>query len=77
MSIVEDADFQHILRVLNTNVDGREKVPYALCKIRGIGRRFANLICKKVIDAASRGVWRFCYVRCDLVELLQWSAIHN
>jgi hypothetical protein len=24
--IVEDADFQHILRILNTNVDGRHKV---------------------------------------------------
>lgn len=44
---MEDKDFQHILRVLNTNVDGRHKVPYAMTKIRGIGRRFAILICKK------------------------------
>jgi small subunit ribosomal protein S18e len=40
-------DFQHILRVLNTNIDGRRKVMFALCKIQGIGRRFSNLICKK------------------------------
>ena len=26
MSLVAGADFQHILRILNTNVDGREKV---------------------------------------------------
>ena len=40
-------DFQHILRVLNTNVDGKAKVMYAITSIRGIGRRFANLACKK------------------------------
>jgi len=53
--VIEDAEFQHILRVLNTNVDGRERVAIALTKIRGIGRRFANLICKKAdIDLAKR-----------------------
>jgi len=53
--IVEDADFQLILRVLNTNVKGTDKVMYALTKIRGIGRRFANLICKKAdIDLNKR-----------------------
>merc|ERR1712194_820597 len=26
---------------------GREKVMFALCAIRGIGRRFANVVCKK------------------------------
>jgi ribosomal protein S13 len=45
--VVEDADFQHILRILNTNVDGRHKVMYALTRIKGIGRRFSNLLCKK------------------------------
>jgi small subunit ribosomal protein S18e len=53
--IVEDADFQLILRILNTNVKGTDKVMYALTKIRGIGRRFANLICKKAdIDLNKR-----------------------
>jgi ribosomal protein S13 len=47
---VEDADFTALLRVLNTNVSGSRKVMYALCQIRGIGRRFANLICKKVSE---------------------------
>ncbi|RKP18258.1 hypothetical protein ROZALSC1DRAFT_30035, partial [Rozella allomycis CSF55] len=39
--------FQHILRVLNTNIDGKNNVMYALTSIKGIGRRFANLACKK------------------------------
>merc|ERR1712224_1147614 len=38
---------QHILRVCNTNVDGRQKVMYALTNIKGIGRRLANLVLKK------------------------------
>merc|ERR1711959_355347 len=45
--VVKSDDFQHILRVLNTNVDGRQKVQYALTSIKGVGRRFANIICKK------------------------------
>eukprot|EP00013_Stygamoeba_regulata_P008560 CAMPEP_0177676456 /NCGR_PEP_ID=MMETSP0447-20121125/27805_1 /TAXON_ID=0 /ORGANISM="Stygamoeba regulata, Strain BSH-02190019" /LENGTH=56 /DNA_ID=CAMNT_0019185033 /DNA_START=35 /DNA_END=205 /DNA_ORIENTATION=+ len=45
--IVEKADFQHILRVLGTNVDGREKVAFAFTSIRGVGRRFSILACKK------------------------------
>jgi len=40
-------DFQHILRILNTNIDGTRKVMFSLTAITGIGRRFANLICKK------------------------------
>ena len=40
-------DFQHILRVLNTNVDGKQKIMFALTSIKGIGRRFSNICCKK------------------------------
>eukprot|EP00922_Rhytidocystis_sp_ex-Travisia-forbesii_P070320 GHVS01105062.1.p1 GENE.GHVS01105062.1~~GHVS01105062.1.p1 ORF type:complete len:156 (-),score=28.90 GHVS01105062.1:230-697(-) len=48
-------DFQHILRILNTNIDGREKVIVALTAIRGIGRRLSTLICKKAdIDLQKR-----------------------
>jgi small subunit ribosomal protein S18e len=45
--LVVGPDFQHILRILNTNIDGRIKVMYALTKVPGVGRRFSNLICKK------------------------------
>ena len=55
MRLIVGDDFQHIIRVLNTNVDGREKVMYSLTKIKGIGRRFSNLVCKKAeIDLGKR-----------------------
>eukprot|EP00924_Labyrinthula_sp_SR-Ha-C_P008750 maker-scaffold_2-snap-gene-1.2-mRNA-1 protein AED:0.22 eAED:0.22 QI:0/0/0/1/1/1/2/0/137 len=40
--LIIGSDFQHILRILNTNIDG-------------IGRRFANVICKKAeVDMSKR-----------------------
>ena len=46
--IIEDAEnnFKHIHRILNTNIDGKRTVPFALDKIKGVGRRFGFLICK-------------------------------
>ncbi|KAJ6954015.1 hypothetical protein NC652_005674 [Populus alba x Populus x berolinensis] len=35
MSLVANEDFQHILRVLNTNVDGKQKIMFALTSIKG------------------------------------------
>jgi Ribosomal protein S13/S18 len=43
----EKSNFQYIIRLLNTNVDGKQKVMYALTKIKGVGRRYSNLVCKK------------------------------
>ena len=41
--------------MLNTNVDGKQKVMYAMTSIRGLGRRFSNLICKKAeVDMRKR-----------------------
>jgi small subunit ribosomal protein S18e len=28
-------------------VDGKQKVMYALTQIKGVGRRYSNLVCKK------------------------------
>lgn len=54
-SLMAEDSFQHILRVLNTNVDGKQKIMYALTSIKGLGRRFANLACKKAeIDMRKR-----------------------
>lgn len=44
---MQGPEFQHILRILNTNVEGKRNVVFALTKIKGMGRRFADLICKK------------------------------
>eukprot|EP00612_Vaucheria_litorea_P002983 CAMPEP_0171464028 /NCGR_PEP_ID=MMETSP0945-20130129/7477_1 /TAXON_ID=109269 /ORGANISM="Vaucheria litorea, Strain CCMP2940" /LENGTH=153 /DNA_ID=CAMNT_0011990967 /DNA_START=18 /DNA_END=479 /DNA_ORIENTATION=+ len=47
MSIVfADESFTHILRLYNTNIDGKVKIPFALTSIKGIGRRFSTLVCK-------------------------------
>ena len=55
MSFVSDASFTHILRVCNTNIDGRQKVVYALRRIKGVGRRFSTMVCKKAdIDTTMR-----------------------
>merc|ERR1719239_361960 len=32
---------------MNTNIDGRRKIPFAITSIRGVGRRFAFVVCKK------------------------------
>jgi len=47
MSLIIPDRFQHILRIMNTNVDGKKKTMYALTAIKGVGRRFSNLVCKK------------------------------
>ncbi|KAJ2722535.1 ribosomal 40S subunit protein S18B [Coemansia sp. Benny D115] len=47
--------FQPMLRLLNTNVDGAIKIGYALTKIKGVGRRYANIVCKKAdVDLSKR-----------------------
>ena len=48
MSLVIPANFQHILRVLNTNIDGKRNIMFAMTAIKGIGRRYANIVLKKV-----------------------------
>ncbi|KAI5149627.1 small subunit ribosomal protein S18e [Enteropsectra breve] len=40
----DKADFQHIIRLYNTNIDGNKKTPFAMTKIRGIGKRFAKVV---------------------------------
>lgn len=53
--LIQPEKFQHILRVLNTNIDGRRKVGYALTAIKGVGRRFAHVVIRKAdVDANKR-----------------------
>ena len=55
MSMLMSEDFQYVLRILNTNVDGRQKVMYAMTAIKGIGRRLSCLMLKKAdIDLNKR-----------------------
>ena len=39
MSLVIKPNFQHILRVMNTNIDGKRNIMFAMTAIKGIGRR--------------------------------------
>ncbi|ESP04475.1 hypothetical protein LOTGIDRAFT_198613 [Lottia gigantea] len=47
MALVIPEKFQHILRIQNTNIEGKRKIMYAMTAVKGIGRRFANIMCKK------------------------------
>ena len=48
-------NFKHIIRLQNTNVEGKRIIVNALTAIRGIGRRMAHMICKVAkIDVTKR-----------------------
>jgi small subunit ribosomal protein S18e len=69
----EKSNFQFILRLLNTNVDGKQKIMYALTKIKGVGRRYSNLVCKKAdVDLNKRCVLK--WASSDLHKLIPSSA---
>lgn len=54
-SLVIPEKFQHILRVMSTNIDGKRKVPIAMTAIKGVGRRYANVVLKKAdVDLTKR-----------------------
>merc|ERR1712117_94739 len=55
MSLIIPGTFQHILRVMNTNIDGKRNIMFAITAIKGIGRRYANIVLKKAdIDLTKR-----------------------
>merc|ERR1712018_1006615 len=55
MSLVIPTNFQHILRVMNTNIDGKRNIMFAITAIKGICRRYANIVLKKAdIDLSKR-----------------------
>ena len=47
MQFKQEKDFRFILRLFNTNMDGKQKIPYAIRRIRGIGRRLSTVITQK------------------------------
>uniref|UniRef100_A0A8C6HR30 Small ribosomal subunit protein uS13 n=1 Tax=Mus spicilegus TaxID=10103 RepID=A0A8C6HR30_MUSSI len=55
MSLVIPEKFQHILRVLNTNIDGWQKIAFAITAIKGVGRSYAHVVLRKAdIDLTKR-----------------------
>ena len=72
LAIKDGGDFQHILRILGTNVDGKQKVMYAMCSVKGIGRRFSNIVCKKAdVDMDKRAGELTQKEMDDLVNVVQ------
>jgi small subunit ribosomal protein S13 len=43
----DEKDFKHLVRVLNTDLDGKKPILYALTKIKGIKYMLSNAICRK------------------------------
>jgi ribosomal protein S13 len=88
-SLVIPEKFQHILRILSTNIDGKRKVMFAMTAIKGIGRRFSNIVLKKAdVDLNKRAgectdeeVCMICYsitfVRTNCVLNSVFSIQHN
>ena len=55
MALVFPEHFQHMRRLLKNDLPGNEKIMYSLTRIKGVGRRFANLCLKRVdIDMSKR-----------------------
>jgi len=51
----EREEFRHIVRILDTDLDGKKTVAYSLCGIKGIGRRVANvLVVSSGIDSRAK-----------------------
>jgi hypothetical protein len=64
--VMNESEFTHILRILNTNIDGRQKVMFAMTNIKGCGRRFSNLVLKKAeIDMNKRYARARCCEYCQ------------
>jgi small subunit ribosomal protein S13 len=46
--MAEKKDFKYIVRIANTNIDGKKSVLYGIAEIKGIGYRLANSIIRQV-----------------------------
>ena len=70
--VIPEGEFQLVRRILNTNVDGRRKVQYALTAIKGIGRRFSDQVCKRAEINKNKRAGELTLAEIDkLVEVIQ------
>ena len=48
-------EFKHLIRVADSDLDGKKSVVYALKKVKGVGIPLANAICRVAgIDGAKK-----------------------
>eukprot|EP01105_Mastigella_eilhardi_P019925 TRINITY_DN4712_c0_g1_i1.p1 TRINITY_DN4712_c0_g1~~TRINITY_DN4712_c0_g1_i1.p1 ORF type:complete len:165 (+),score=54.76 TRINITY_DN4712_c0_g1_i1:192-686(+) len=66
-SLIIEPSFQHILRVVNTNIDGRQKIIYALAAIKGVGPRLATVLCKKAEIDTNKRAGEVSMAECDKI----------
>ncbi len=69
----ERGEFRHIVRILDTDLDGKRSVAYSLCGIKGIGRRVAKTI---VVSSGIDPRAKMGELSDDEIERLR-SAINN
>ncbi|MBW2993483.1 30S ribosomal protein S13 [Candidatus Woesearchaeota archaeon] len=43
--MTEEKEFRHIVRIANTDIDGKKGIAVGMRKIKGIGFQFANMVC--------------------------------
>ncbi|KAL7288949.1 hypothetical protein TKK_0016912 [Trichogramma kaykai] len=54
-SLIVPPKYNHILRVVGTNIDGNRNIMFAMTAIKGVGRRYANIVLKKAdVDLKKR-----------------------
>ena len=74
MSLIIPTNFQHILRVMNTNIDGKRNVMYTMCAIKGIGRCYANLVFKKANTDLSKRAGELSEEEVDKITIMPDST---
>jgi small subunit ribosomal protein S18e len=53
--VKDKSDFNHVIRIFNTNLPGGRTVLYSLTGIKGVGRRFGDAVIKRSgIDGSKR-----------------------
>jgi small subunit ribosomal protein S18e len=75
LNVPDRTQFQYIIRLLNTNIDGKRKIQYAMMAIKGIGARYSNLVLKKAdIDLNKRYVFLFHFTNSQITSSNTLSA---
>ncbi|KAH0575177.1 Ribosomal protein S18 [Spironucleus salmonicida] len=76
--LVRSADYRDLLRIFNTNVDGKRKLEISLTKILGIGRRFGRVCLEKAsIDPFKRGGEMTLKEEEELLKIFQDPVAHG
>ena len=67
MSLVVPSNFQHILRVLNTNIDGKTSVMFALTSIKVKILKISIILCNfLIIQGIGRRYANLCLKKADI-----------